>query len=514
MSAVLPRGTYSRGGRSVMTGLAETLAPPTAPSSPTVGAHAGDGAARLVAWRRMPALVGVVTAAVYATTSLLRYASGLAGVDLAIFAQAASRYAGGHMPWSDIKATWGFNLLGDHFSPVIALLGPLYALVPHSWVLLIAQAALIGVAAGVLAWAAARKLGSRLALVVTIVYAAAWGTQGLAMFDFHEVAFALPLLAAVFSCLLSGRDGLAVLWALPLMLVKEDSAFLLAGIVLVLLWRRRWWLAGMLAAYAAATFALIVGIVIPAFSYYGRYTYWSASAASDGNVLTSSVRNILESVTSGAAPLLLLVLFAPTAGIALRSPFLLAILPSLAARLTSPNPNYWGLDLQYNATIVLIIVFAFLDGLARAGHPRGRWRNAVAALAITAVLLPYGPTARVLPGTLSPCPTESTCASQVIGSLLDQIPDGARVAASDIAAAYLVDRTNVHGLHDNLFDSAGNQIYPDYVVINKLNPTKWEDAWMRRMIDDPYGDYEFLGEAVDLVSPHQYDIVVWRGRHP
>ncbi|MDQ1128073.1 DUF2079 domain-containing protein [Microbacterium sp. SORGH_AS_0888] len=76
----------------------------------------------------------------YSGVSMHRFWNMEAGVDLAIFTQAAQRYAQFEWPWSEIKAAWGFNLLGDHFSPILAVLGPIYAMVPHAWVLLIVQA--------------------------------------------------------------------------------------------------------------------------------------------------------------------------------------------------------------------------------------------------------------------------------------------------------------------------------------------------------------------------------------
>ncbi|WP_264202509.1 DUF2079 domain-containing protein [Streptomyces hydrogenans] len=50
----------------------------------------------------------------------------------------------------------------------------------------------------------------------------AWGTQSLVGFDFHEVAFALPLLALACRAYLDGRLRAAAGWAAGLLLVKED----------------------------------------------------------------------------------------------------------------------------------------------------------------------------------------------------------------------------------------------------------------------------------------------------
>src|SRR5260370_34333409 len=60
--------------------------------------------------------------------------------------------------------------------------------------------------------------------------------------EFHEIAFAVPLLAFSLSALVRGHLKAAVLWALPLVFVKEDQGFTVAALGLYLT------LAGMRAA--------------------------------------------------------------------------------------------------------------------------------------------------------------------------------------------------------------------------------------------------------------------------
>ncbi|MET7440268.1 DUF2079 domain-containing protein [Streptomyces sp. NPDC005568] len=67
------------------------------------------------------------------------------GYDLGIFEQAVRSYAHGHLPVSEVKGS-GFPLLGDHFSPVLALIAPVYRLWPTAETLLVVQSALLSVA--------------------------------------------------------------------------------------------------------------------------------------------------------------------------------------------------------------------------------------------------------------------------------------------------------------------------------------------------------------------------------
>ena len=298
--------------------------------------------------------------------------------DLSIIGNSSPRYR------------FGFNLLGDHFSPVVALVAPAYWLVPHVWVLVVVQAGLIGLTTFLIARVVARRLGQGAGLLIGAIYALAWGTQWLALFDFHEVAFALPLVALCYLRLLEGRDRSAVLWALPLMLVKEDSVFLLLGLALVLLARRRFRLAALTSLYAVGTFAVIVGVVIPRISYYGRYTYWSSSAAGDG-LVSRSFTDLVNAFGSGQAPHLLAVLLLPTLGLALRSPLLLGVIPPLLSRWTSPEPTYWGAEYHYNATITVIVVIALADALSHMDRQRLGRRLLAAGLGTAVVMTFWAP---------------------------------------------------------------------------------------------------------------------------
>ena len=58
--------------------------------------------------------------------------------------------------------------------------------------------------------------------VVAVCYGLAPGLGALIGFDFHEVALAVPLLAFSMAAMLRNDHRAAVLWALPLVLVKED----------------------------------------------------------------------------------------------------------------------------------------------------------------------------------------------------------------------------------------------------------------------------------------------------
>src|SRR6478735_7173372 len=102
----------------------------------------------------------------YATVSVRLHERLLtSGYDVGIFEQAMRFYAHLRLPVAELKGP-GFQLLGDHFSPILATLAPFYRLWPSPLTLLLAQAALLAVAVVPLARWTARAVGRGAAVVV------------------------------------------------------------------------------------------------------------------------------------------------------------------------------------------------------------------------------------------------------------------------------------------------------------------------------------------------------------
>ena len=470
--------------------------------------------------RQPPAIIGLSAFLLYGATSLARFDQMKAGIDLAIFTEAVKQYSNGNFPWSYLKGAWGFNLLGDHFSPVVALIAPLYRQFPDARTLLIVQSALVALTASILTRSTERLMGSRMGLGVGIAFTLAWGVQSMALFDFHEIAFALPLLAMALSELLQHRESKAIAWSLPLMLVKEDSVFLLLGIVLVLAVRRNWRSALGLTSYALVTFATIVGLVIPRIGYYGRYTYWSSTG------LPGALDALWASVSSGKALSLLLALALPSLGLALRSPLALVALPPLMSRLTSANEHYWSMGFHYNATVTLVLAFAAVDAvlkLVERGPGYAIWvtRGVLVSAIFALIASSWLPLGVVFREAAQPCPR---CAATK--AALAAVPDGASVAADDTLVSYLVDRTYVHELKPDLRDTNGRPIYPEYIAMDRSGDAIWNavestDGWREQLLrHHAYGQtYDFVCERVRADSRSKgrrpvYDIAILRTSYP
>ena len=185
-------------------------------------------------------IVGTVAVA-YSVLGVTRYLQlATQSWDLGIFTEYVKQFAHLHAPIVDIRGP-GFNLLGDHFHPIVAVLAPFFRLAPTPVTLLIAQALLTALSVIPVYRAAGQLLSRGAAQAITAAYGLSWGLQQLANYDFHEIAFAVPLLAASLSALIRGRTRAAIWWALPLVLVKEDQGFTLAalGLIIAFSYRRR-----------------------------------------------------------------------------------------------------------------------------------------------------------------------------------------------------------------------------------------------------------------------------------
>ncbi|WP_425559291.1 DUF2079 domain-containing protein, partial [Catenulispora yoronensis] len=201
--------------------------------------------------------------------------------DLGIFEQAVRSYADGHLPVSELRAP-DFPLLGDHFSPVLALLAPFYAVWRTPVTLLVAQAALVAVSVPPLALWACRRLGVGPGLVIGACYGLSWGVASAVGFDFHEVAFAAPLLAWSLAALGGGRLRAAACWALPLLFVKDDFGLTVAVVGLVIAWRGDRKLGFAVAVAGVVGTVVTVLVVLPAFNPAGDFVYWALLDGSSG----------------------------------------------------------------------------------------------------------------------------------------------------------------------------------------------------------------------------------------
>ena len=324
--------------------------------------------------------------------------------DLVIFDQAIRGYAHGHMPVSVLKDVhdaaqvipgYGhtFSILGDHFSPILALAAPLYWIWNSPMVLLVAQALLFGAAVPSV-WAFTRRAVAkvapdryavRVAYLIAIAYGISWPLQMASQAGFHEVGFFVLLSAIMIERYQAGRIGVAVACALGLLLVKEDCGYVVAAFGLLLMFnrdrdRRRRLIGALLAVGGVGAAVAIERWWLPAFG--GRpgfYWYYDQLGPNLPSALWKIVSDPVYAFDIASRPAdkvhTLLLLLWPLLFCCLLSPLSVLAIPLLLERAFSSKPEHWRTDQHYNAFLAVILTTAAVDGAVRIWSLAIRWRD-------------------------------------------------------------------------------------------------------------------------------------------
>lgn len=415
----------------------------------------------------LSASVGIAVALVYTCFSVLQWRSyAVPSWDLGIFTQLARDYAHLQPPIVPIKGQ-GFNLLGDHFHPILILLGPVYAIFPSAFSLVVLQNLLFGFAAATITWIASTVMRSlALAVGIGLAFGFSWGLQSAVEVQFHEIAFAVPLLALSLGCFLQHRWLGSALWAAPLVFVKEDLGLTVIAMGLLILVKTRTPVGLWLVVWGLGWFAFAIFVVLPSLNPSGHWAY-------GGSIGMTAAENPL-SVFDPQKGVTLWLLALASGFLCLRSPIVLLAIPTIAWRFLSTNSGYFGPTWHYSAVLMPIVFCAAIDGIQRMKLSQSVWvrRSAIAGLAtmlIAAVaLLPQfalGKLAR-------PVENFSISRSASAEGALDAIPDGVTVESDVGLMNYLVDRTTV-------FWSGNRNPAADYLVIDHVaggSPGEWESV--------------------------------------
>ena len=455
--------------------------------------------ARAVSAWWLPAVIACAVAALYISFSLAQWRTlSDPSWDLAIFTEAAQAYSRFEAPIVPIKGP-GYNLLGDHFHPILMLLGPIFRFFPSAFTLLIVQDLLIAASVLPIARLAQRFLGRGGAVLVGLAYGLGWGLQGAVAAQFHEVCVAVPLLACAGAAFVERRWGACMAWLAPVILVKEDLGLTVFVAGLALAWRRRGEdRSGMLASLAYALFGIVAFVVtvklfLPAMNPAGTWAYsldgsaTGAGTAMAGATAAREVPSLWQILAVPSVKIVTLVVLLAGAGVVgARSPWFALVLPTLAWRFAgSVDAYYQWSSWHYNAVLVPIAACALLDviagwlapadapvGLAAAvetdadcANPAPASSGRRRALAWAAACVPaisLALTATSLPLWKLPVLTDSPRLDAAQGAI-DAVPVGASVETDTTLLARLVPGRDVYWVGTTV----GMDAPPEYVVVDR-----------------------------------------------
>jgi uncharacterized membrane protein len=420
--------------------------------APTSSARLADFHRAATAPLALAGIVGLLAFIVYTLFSWLQWRSfAIRSWDLGIFTQLAKDYAHFQAPIVSIKGD-GYNLLGDHFHPLLVLLAPFYRLFPSAYTLLVVQNLLLAVSVVVMGHFAIKRLGPITGACLGAGYALSWGLQSAIDSQFHEVAFAVPLLALSLVALLDERWRSVWVWASLLVFVKEDLGLTVFVIGLVMAWRARTAAGLWLSAWGVGWFILTTKAILPAMNPGDQWAY-------ESQLNISGLLSNPASLFQADKVITVILLAAITAGLCLFSPLTLIVLPTLAWRFLSELPVYWGQEWQYSAVLMPVVFCASIDALSRRkvlNSARLRLLLGSCILLISVVL-----TSQYAFGKLAD--TDKNFALTTAESsqkALAAVPDGATVETDISLMSYLVDRTEVYWIGNS------NNPAPEYVLID------------------------------------------------
>ena len=397
------------------------------------------------------------------------------------------------------------NRLAAHVDPILAVFALPWLVWPDPAMLLVAQAALVALAAWPVFLLGRRVLGDTAAAALCAAAALLYPPlQFAALDEFHPVTLVIPLLLFAFVFLEEDRRWLAVPFLVLAALCKEEIPLVIAlmGLYFALRKRALWPL--LITAAAGLYFLLAVGVVIPHFNggssshFLNRYSGGEESMRSLATGLLAHPWRVVTTLLAPSGLAYLVKLLWPLGFTSLLSPLTFLIsLPELLINLLSSKPQQHSIAYHYVAAEAPFVIAAMVLGLRRLsgwfGRGSGKTRKrgpqrisrllagAVVAVALVATLT-VGPLSGARPGWgLALTPAHRA----VIAEALGKVPADASVSADNALGAQLSERQRI-----TTFPLIGGA---EYVVLDSQGRYgAWRSRALKKLRADP--DYELVFE--------------------
>ncbi len=405
--------------------------------------------ARFWLWLRSPAVVVFVATFIVQLTVAWFWNSTyrIWNFDLAWQAQVVASYAQLQEPTVFMIGD-GFKALGNHFSPILALAAPFYALFPNTFTLNAVMAFCFALSAGILAGCATRLKNATYGYVIGIGLGVSWGFLTASAAQFHEYALGAPFLAYSLAKFLEGKYLKSALVAGVLVFVKEDVGLLLIGLGIVMAIRARSWRPLLLSVWGGAWVFFTIKLLIPFIS--GEWDFTGYVSLDPGTLFTDIKFKLV----------LLLFLILQGGILALRSPLAYIVIPLLGARFFSAWGSFYLVGYHYDTLTIIIASFALLDALTRY-----EWKTWLRKLALVIpLLLTVVYLLAPVPGSSNSYLTRDYSKDQEVIAAYEgafaAVPEGSIVAADNATVAGFIDR----GYTTYFIRSVADRPAPDCLV--------------------------------------------------
>ena len=452
----------------------------------------------------------VVAAAILSILAIQRYRSYYGGrFDMGNMVQAVYNTAHGHFLQITTADGAGKQVsrLGSHVDPILAVFAIPWLVWPSPIMLLVAQAAIVALAAWPAYRLGLRVLGdARAAFFLSLALLLYPPLQYAVLNEFHPVTLAIPFLLFAFVFIDEGHWWRAVPFLVLAALCKEEIPAVIAVMGAYFALRKRSWRPLILTAVAAAYFVVAVKVVLPHYSpggspFLSRYADLGSSVGGIGANVVLKPGVTLGHLFAWSNLRYWFQLLWPFGFSSLLSPLTTLIAaPEYLLNALASNGYQRSYEFHYVAgEVPFVFAGAVLgvararDWLARSGRRTRRSSKRASSVSIvtlatvvlgTAVLANFllGPLPFSLPGAhYSGRSYAVTGHAKVLDMALKMIPAGATVSTENDAGSHLSARRVVY-----TFPSINNA---QWVIVDQKNPFVYDHR-------DEVGHSEALGALV------------------
>jgi uncharacterized membrane protein len=334
---------------------------------------------------------------------------------------------------------------GDHLSPVLYLLVPLFWIAPGAIGLVIAQTLVLGAGGLAVFGYATRRLGAGPAAgAFALLFLINPSLHGINLRDIHPQAFAITLIVVAALAFDAGRYAWCAVALVLTLACREDAAVAVVGFgIWLAVARGRWRLGAALGVASVLLLAVDLRYVMPLFRgepypHLHRYDYLGTSLAEIlVNMVIRPWRWVGVALSGGKLVYLLLMLL-PLGFLPLLAPRVLAAaLPGLALNLLSVDPVLANFRSQYQSFVLPFLMLAAIEGYRRVRE----WRRAPAILAVAffaSVLL----TSRTMNDLMMPR-WRLDASQRAAYTLMRRIPGDVPVSANERLVPHLATRPQI-----------------------------------------------------------------------
>lgn len=428
--------------------------------------------------------------------------------DFARFSQAIWNTQDGRFLFTSIT---NGSILGNHFSPIMAIATPLVWLFQDERVLFFIQVVNVAVASYIL-YLIFKRHQPRLAPLFLLIILLNPALHEATLFEFRRIVFALPFLALALYALANGQRKLMLISLIFALLAKENIGFFVFMIGVYLILFERDWKWGVGLVLLGFSWVVVISIwVIPFFN------TSSTAVATDTypqlyyfDFLGSSYEEIAQTLLSD--PLIIArQMFQPTQvtavfrillplGILLpfiKPEWLIFCLPYLGILLLSNDIDMIRIEKWYPATILMVLFAATAVGWNRIPS---KWRRGATVWLLTTTLIGFFFYSPAPGGGKYEAQTYQISSRDKLGrKLLKTIPQEANVAAQGLYIPHLTRRSE---LYIYPWITIGPENIDYFVLDNKADPYPMDAQLLEDHITN------FVSDPANIVVQEADDIFI------